>query len=155
VDVFENNTITATSVTITYHTNLGNDSQGIIYTPTGSSSQALVSWDGDGADRDLGMVFGNAVSLTYLSATTISGSDGSDDIYFYYPITVPANSKVSIVNFIVMNGINTGETASAITDKATAIDTEVLRILNNFWSDVQYREGMTQEQIDAVLNFPH
>ena len=54
-----------------------------------------------------------------------------------------------------MNGINTGETASAITDKATAIDTEVLRILNNFWSDVQYREGMTQEQIDAVLNFPH
>jgi hypothetical protein len=48
---------------------------------------------------------------------------------------------------------NTGLPAVNITMKATDIDTEAANIVGNFWTDAQYRRGMTQEQIEAISNF--
>jgi len=153
VDVFENNTITDTCVTITYTTNLGSDSYGIVYTTTATAGKALIGWDGSGDDRDLGLVFGSADKVDFLSDDGLNAGNAGGMIYVSYNITVTAGSRVAIVNFVIMDGINTGETASDITAKATAIDAEAVKIANNFWTDVQYREGMTQKQIDAILNF--
>jgi hypothetical protein len=52
-----------------------------------------------------------------------------------------------------MNGVDTGETATDITAQATAIDAEAVTIVDNFWADGQYRTGMTQDQIDSIVNF--
>ncbi len=70
-----------------------------------------------------------------------------------YDITVAPGETVVIVNFIIMNGVDTGDTATGITDLAIAIDAEANTIVDNFWRDGQYRTGMTQDQIDAILNF--
>jgi hypothetical protein len=52
-----------------------------------------------------------------------------------------------------MNGIDTGATATDASARATAIDAAAKAIVVNFWRDGQYRSGMTQEQIDAIINF--
>jgi hypothetical protein len=53
-----------------------------------------------------------------------------------------------------MNGIDTGEipgvTAST---RPGEIDAENIKILDRYGIDPQYQEGMTQEQIESVVNF--
>jgi len=158
VDVFENTTVSAVIATVTYSTNLGSDTAGIIYDTPGSHNRALTSWDGSRAgsrDRDIGMVFGLVSKVTYTSASGLGSNPGNDNIYFDHSITVPAGGRVAIVNFILMDGTDTGSLASTIDINARAaeIDREAAKIANNFWADAQYRDGMTQEQIDAVTNF--
>jgi hypothetical protein len=160
VDVFENtNLASAVTATVTYYTNLGSNSCGVIYDTPGTGGKAITSWDTTWEDRDIGMVFGLVSSKTYTSTTvqdpffTNGNCDGSDDIYFDYVITVPAGGKVALVNFIIMGSHDTGLTAADTTAKATEVDAEASRIVNNFWTDGQYRTGMTQEQIDAIKNF--
>ena len=153
VDVFSNSTGSDITKTITYYTNLGSDGYGIIYYTPGTSNNALTSWDGGTGDRDIGYVFGNATSVPFTSASALDTDDGNDSIYATYNITVPAGGKVAIVNFIIMDGTNTGLTAMDITAKATEIDTAAAAIVANFWTDSQYRKGMTHEQIKAIVNF--
>jgi len=160
VDVFENpDLFTTVTTTVTYHTNLGSDSCGVIYDSPGTGGKAITSWDTTWRDRDIGMVFGLVSSKTYTSTTVqdpnfINGNcDGNDDIYFEYGITVPPGGRVTLVNFIIMGVHDTGLTATDVTAKATEIDTEAAKIVSNFWTDGQYRTGMTQLQIDAIKNF--
>ena len=160
VDEFENpDLVSAITTTVTYHTNLGSDNCGVIYDTPGTGGKAITSWDTSWDDRDIGMVFGLVSSKTYTSTTvqdplwTNNNCDGSDDIFFNYVITVPAGGKVALVNFIILGSHDTGLTATSVADKAAAIDAEAAKIVSNFWTDGQYRTGMTQEQIDAISNF--
>jgi hypothetical protein len=153
VDVFENNTGAPISTTVTYYSNLGSDNYGIIYYTPNTGNQALTTWDGGTGDRDVGFVFGNATTVDFTSDDGIGNGNGSDGITHTYDITVPAGGRVAIVNFMIMNGTDTGSTAVDITDLATDIDTEAKLIVDNFWTDGQYRAGMTQAQINAIENF--
>lgn len=149
VDVFENNTAGSISKTVTYETSLGSDGAGIIYPSPGANNKALTSWDTVGG-RDIGLVFGNAKSVTYTSDDG-SGNVGSGIITVTYDITVPAGGRVALVNFVIMDGTDTGLLGD-VNAKATEIDTEAAKIVGNFWTDEQYRVGMTQEQVDAISN---
>ncbi len=172
VDVYANPTGSAVTRTVTYETQLGSGGYGIIYDPvsystaTSPASQALTSWDssyttfGDGT-RDIGLVFGHADAVDFTSVDG-TGAVGSDLIDISYTITVPANGKVALVNFVLMDGTDTGFTATTFdpanasdhSGRATEIDTEAKNILNNFRTDPQYLMGMTQEQIGIIKNFP-
>ena len=153
VDVFENNTASSITRDLTYATNLGSDGSGIIYLTPGTSGKALTSWDGSSSDRDVGIVFGSGATVPFTSDTGLGDNFGNDQIDETRSITVPAGGRVAVVHFIVMNGTDTGQTATDITALATDIDTVVKDIVDNFRSDIQYRNGMTQQQIDAIINF--
>jgi hypothetical protein len=153
VDVFTNETDAAITASIEYYSNLGSDYYGIIYETPGTEARALTSWDGYTGDRDVGFAFGTGATLDYLSDPSLGDGDGSDDIYFSYEVTVEPGQSVAIANFIVMSAIDTGETAVDVSATADEVDTALQGIINNFWSDVTYRHGMTQAQIDALINF--
>jgi hypothetical protein len=160
VDVFENpDLVSSVTTTVTYRTNLGSDYCGVIYDTPGTSGKAITSWDSTWDDRDIGLVFGSASSKTYTSTTVLDplwtndNCDGDDNIAVEYGITVPAGGKAAIVNFIILGSHDTGLTAPNISARAVEVDDEAARIVNNFWTDGQYRTGMTQEQIDAIKNF--
>jgi len=153
VDVFENTTGEAIATTVEYYTNLGSDYYGIIYYTPETDERALTTWDGDSSDRDIGLVFGQADEVEFTSDTKLGGENGDDSIYHRYGIDVPAGGKVAIVNFVIMTGEDTGETATDINAVATQVDRAAQDIVDNFWDDGIYRDGMTQEQIDAIINF--
>jgi hypothetical protein len=162
IDVFTNETAAAITTTIAYSHNLGSDNYGILYLTPGTDGQALTGWDAtsdsgydpgsSSNDRDFAFVFGDVTEVVFTSATGLDTGDGSDDITHGYNVTVEPGETVAIVNFVVMNGIDTNMTATDETALATEIDTEVTNILTNFWTDNQYRTGMTQAQIDAIIN---
>jgi hypothetical protein len=88
---------------------------------------------------------------------------GNPFITVTYNISVPAGGSIAIVNFVLMDGTDTGRSgilgstpylpANGSTWQATEIDAAAKDILTNFWNDTQYRTGMTQAQINAVHNF--
>jgi len=160
VDEFANTGVSNVSLTVRYDSNLGSDTYGIIYNTTGAGGKAITTWDGTtgtGDDRDIGFVFGDIDDLDYTSDDGMDNGNGSDDIYHYFDITVPAGGSVVIVNFIVMTGDDTGDAAEAdsnnILTKATKVDNENLNILNNFWTNSEFRDGMTLGQIANIVNF--
>ena len=164
VDVFKNETAAAISVTVHYDSKLGSDGAGILYETPETGGMSLSGWDGEGQvdpadpasssnDRDFAFVFGTVDNLVFTSATAIDAYDGVPDIDHEYNITVAPGETVAIVNFVVMNGVDTGVTAADVTARAAAIDLAAQAIVNNFWDDSQNRTGMTQDQIDAILNF--
>ncbi len=155
VDVFENPTSSAITTTIGYETVLGSAGYAIIYDTPSTSKKAITAWDGSQTTRDIGMVFGNADQVDYTTATALNTQDGIDTIDFYYNITVQPGGRVALVNFIILGTYDTSLTAVDASALATEIDNEAQNIVNNFWTDPQYRDGMTQQQIDAIINFPH
>ena len=153
VDVYKNNTASPIIATIQYYSNFGSDGAGIVYNTPNTSGKSITSWDGSASDRDFGMVYGTANNVSYTSATALNAyNSGSGDITVSYNVTVPAGGQVAIVNFIVMDGTDTG-LAADINAKATEIDNAAAAIVANFKTDVQYRNGMTQAQIDSIINF--
>jgi len=159
VDVFVNNTASDIAKTVIYETDLGYNGTGVIYSST-TGTKSITAWDAVNGSRDIGWVFGNTVTTIFTSYTgTINTTIDTDIIDVSYNITVPANGgMVAIVNFILMDGTDTGQAANGnLTAKATAIDTEAANIMSHFWTDpnYQYLRGMTQQQIDAVVNFSH
>jgi len=153
VGVFENNTGSPITNTVTYSTNLGSAGYGIIYNTPNTNNMALTTWDGCTSDRDIGFVFGNATTVTFTSDGGLCNYSGDENIYHTFDITVPAGGRVAIVNFMIMNGTDTGSTAADETELATDIDAEAKLIVDNIWTDGQYLTGMTQAQIDAIVNF--
>ena len=153
VDVFSNPTGSAITKTISYNNDLGSDEFGIIYFTPGSSNQAVTSWSGAGFGRDIALVFGDATTVAFTSDDGLGNGNGTGLIPTTYDITVPAGGKVAIVNFIVMGGTDTGSTAIDITATADEVDAVAKAIVKNFWTDPQYRTGMTQAQIEAISNF--
>jgi len=160
VDVFQNDTGSEIIATVIYDTFLGSSDYGITYETPGSAGQAISSWDGDDRDgvvplRDVGIVFGVG-DASFDTSDAIGNPNGGGFVVVEFDVTVPAGERVAIVHFIVMNGVATGLTAASAADKASAIDAEVLRILDGYPDDGSVNEftnGMTQAQIDAVLNF--
>ncbi|RQO53747.1 hypothetical protein DBV14_13245 [Variovorax sp. KBW07] len=152
-DVFHNPSAAAIQAEVTYDSNLGSDSRGIIYPTPGATQKALTSWDGDTGDRDIGFVFGAADAVTYQSATALHTSDGSDLMVFKFNISVPAGGSVTLINFLLMNGTDTGRAATDITARATEIDTLAADIANNFKTNFVYQRGLTQVQLDTLKNF--
>ncbi len=165
VDTFTNNTGAQITETVTYATTLGSEGYGILYETPGTAGMALTGWDGTADagldptgfsnDRDFALVFGDVdpANLTYTSASALDTADGSGDITHEYDIIVDPGDTVTIVNFIVMNGVDTNDTALDATATADVIDAAALDIVDNFWNDDQYRAGMTQAQINTVINF--
>jgi hypothetical protein len=92
-------------------------------------------------------------STTYQSTSALNVFDGSQDVSFTFNISVPAGGTVTLINFIVLTGIATGVAATDITAKATAVDTAVADIANNFRTQFAYQRGLTQEQLDTLKNF--
>ena len=161
VDVFENPGVSPVTVTVTYTTDLGHDNGStgfgtgmIAYTP--GTNRALSSWDnlaGD-RDRDLGLVFGSGATALIDAPSAVSAADGNDLITVSYNLTVPALGRRALVNFVVMNGIDTGELSGVTAStRPGEIDAENILILEGYGIEPQYREGMTQEQIESVVNF--
>lgn len=163
VDVFENPTGSAVAFSVRYHSDFGSDGHGIFYLTPGTGGRALTGWDGyeysapnpssSDNDRDFGFVFGDIDAIAYSSDDGLHNGNGVEYIDHQYDVTIQPGQTVALVNFVLMNGVDTGETASDINARATAIDKEALRIVQEFWNDGQYRSGMTQEQIDAIINF--
>lgn len=154
VDVYENNTSAPVDINVSYYTNLGSDSNGIIYDTPNTANKAITTWDGSNNDRDIGFVFGNASHVQYLSDDELSIGNGDDDIYIDYNVTIPANTKVSIVNFVIMNGKDTADTASDINTTATEIDVEAKAIVDGMAVRAEeYLRGMTSEQKNNIVNF--
>jgi hypothetical protein len=154
-DVFSNPTSTTVQATVTYFTNLGSDNAGFVYTTPNTNSKSLSSWDGSGDDRDIALVHGAGATVRpYTNPTTVGSSGITNNIYFDYVITVAPGARVSIVQFVVMGDEITGSSPGVTTNsRATVVDGIAQGIVNNFRSDPKYRNGMTQRQIDSILNF--
>lgn len=156
-DVFRNVTASPVTATIAYSTNLGSDGMGIIYLTPGTDGKALSSWDGTGgeyADRDIGLVFGAADSVVFASDDGIGNGMGSDAIEISYVVAIPPGESRAIVNFVIMTGKDTGQTAASVDDRAVEVDAEGVSIVSGFRSDARYTRGMTAEQKAGVVNFP-
>lgn len=153
VDVLENNTGSDINKLVKYETMLGYNGAGIIYSSS-TGTKSLTAWDNLYGSRDIGWVFGNVSFVTFTSDDG-TGNVGNDFVYANFNVTVPAGGRVAIVNFIIMDGTATGNVApiGSITKKAAAIDAAAAGILSSFWTDTQYRTGMTQQQLDAIKNF--
>lgn len=152
-DEFVNPTGSSITAVVKYVTNLGSDGRGIIYPTPDAGNRALTTWDGDNSDRDVALVHGAMDTVTFTSDDGLRNSNGNDDVEFSRSITVPAGGRVTVVNFVVMNGTDTGLTAADINARATEVDTVAAAIANNFRTDVSYQRGMTQDQLDTVVNF--
>ena len=94
--------------------------------------------------------------MLFRSFTSMSDPIIADDDYIdiQHLVIIPPGGRVTLVHFTLLNGESTGKTATNTAARATTIDLERDKILNNFWSDPRYRDGMTQAQIDTIQNFP-
>ncbi|MCY7370886.1 MAG: hypothetical protein LH479_08465 [Polaromonas sp.] len=156
-DTFTNSTRNPISVTARYDSTLGSEGRGIIYATPGATTKALTSWDGSDSsnidrDRDIGMVFGD-MTPTFSSASARATATGSASVGFAKTISVPAGGSVTLVNFIVLSGTDTGLTAASIGARASAVDLLAADIANNFRTHFGYRRGMMQAQLDTLQNF--
>ena len=152
-DEFHNPTAAPINAVVIYETDLGSDSRGIIYPAPGSPQKGLTTWDGGSGDRDVGFAFGTADTVTYRSDTALGANQGDDELRFSFNISVPAGGTITLMNFLVLTGTDTGRTATDITAKATQVDAQVADIANNFRTNIAYQRGLTQAQLDTLKNF--
>ncbi len=167
VDVFTNNTGATIDRTITYEVDLGSQGDGILYGSDAAgtlydtpdlASLAITTWDSvDGGKRDIGWAFGMATTIDWTSDDTLGASgNGSDVVTVAFDISVAPGESVALVNFLVLDTDNTGNSAADVDATADVVDGELQDILNGWPADASVNEftsGMTQAQIDAVANF--
>ena len=140
---------------------LGSDDSGAINVPVGAEGKGLTGWDMDESDRDFGLVVATGSTLAFTSATgsrvdttaPFEVFTGSEFITNTFAISVAPGATVAIVQFLVLSPVDSSATALVNTDAPAVADAAVLDILTNYATDGQYRTGMTQAQIDAVINF--
>lgn len=152
-DVFTNTGTSAVQATVRYQSDLGSDDGGIIYDTPGAEGKAVTTWDGAAFDRDCGFVFGAASAVSYRSATSKIVPDGSAIIDVSFTIDVPAGGSATLVNFVVLTGTDTGDTATDATARATQVDEAAADIARNFRTNFAYQRGLTQAQLDTLRNF--
>ncbi|RQO43074.1 hypothetical protein DBV14_26585 [Variovorax sp. KBW07] len=166
-DTFHNRGASPVTATVTYTSFLGSYGAGIIYplpgvdVGVGATPGGLAVWDGMAADlgtgrvagRDAGFVFGAASSVDYLSATALQTVGGSNRVQVTFEITVPAGGTVTLANFLILTGTNTGLTATDAAARATEVDTQAADIVKNFRTNFVYQRGLTQAQLDTLKNF--
>lgn len=152
-DVFTNTGPDPIQVAVNYLTNLGSDGDGVIYATPGANGKALTTWDGSGSDRDVGLVYGADANVTFQSASNVGMSDGNDEIGVGYIVDILAGASVTIANFVILTGDDTGSSAADASARATTVDTLAADIANNFRTNVAYQRGLTQDQLDTLKNF--
>ena len=152
-DVFTNTGDAPVNATIVYDSNLGSDGAGIIYETPGTNGQALTTWDGNARDRDVAFVFGSARDVEYRSTDQLETYNGDDNLRWSFDVTVPAGGSVTVVNFVVMTGVDTGQVAADTSARAEEADTIAADIVDHFRTDPLLRRGMTQAQLDTLVNF--
>ncbi|MET0312155.1 MAG: hypothetical protein ABW051_08905 [Burkholderiaceae bacterium] len=154
-DVFTNPTSQTVTTVVTYTNEVGYGGQAIIRAPAGAPAQALSLWDArsPGLWRDVGLVFGNASQVEYQGATAVNAGDGEPLVKWVYPVTIPPRGSVSIVQFLILTTHATWQTATDASARAVEAEAVATDIVNNFRTDVKFRKGMTQQQLDTILNF--
>ncbi len=109
MDTYTNNGAAPVNFNVRYTTNLGSDDEGIIYLVPNANNQALASFDGHGESRDIGLIFGNAQNVTFLSDDGLHNNNGSDIITWdYNNITLQPGQTIVMVHFAIMTGNDTG-----------------------------------------------
>ncbi len=162
-DTFENVTTESLSVRVEYQTDLGSDGTGIIYDTPDANGRAITSRDYSPTpsgssfspsrqDPDVALVFGKNATVVYQTAT-FGNQDGYDGIQISYALTIPPGETVTLVNFLLMSGQETGLTATDGSARATELDTAAADIANNFRTHWAYQRGMLAEQLSTVYNF--
>lgn len=160
-DTFHNPGASPITAVVRYNSFLASYGAGIIYPMpgVGATPSGLVVWDGLGTGggrdfgRDAGFVFGAADVVGYQSATALQTPNGSSQVEVKFNITVPAGGTVTLANFLILTGTNTGLTATDITARATEVDTQAADIVKNFRTNFVYQRGLTQAQLDTLKNF--
>ncbi|MGJ7500152.1 hypothetical protein ACSFBF_07315 [Variovorax sp. ZT5P49] len=104
---------------------------------------------------NLGSAVGSGISLVWdgVPSPALGAGAGNEDVLFQFNISVPAGGSVTLMNFLVMSGTDTGLVATDITARATEVDTQLADIANNFRTNFAYQRGLTQAQLDTVKNF--
>lgn len=153
-DVLSNSGATPVTQDVVHVTNLGSYTAGRTYETPSTGGKAITSWDTFWQTRDVGLAYGSDERF-YGSVTAIDSFDGKDGIFFVRHVTIPADQKIVLVHFIVMDGTDTGRLATTtdLTAKATEIDDELAQIVAGVRTDPQYLDGMTADQIAAIANW--
>lgn len=115
MDTFTNNGAAPATFSVRYRTDLGSDDDGIIYVVPNTNNQALASFDASGDDRDIGLIFGNAQNLTFLSDDGVpANGNGDEEIdWFYNNVTLQPGQTIVMVHFAIMTGNDTSQTPGA------------------------------------------
>jgi len=153
IDTFENTSATAITVTASYKINLGSDGEGFIRFAPNTLQEAISEWDGAGADRDAGLLFGAATTVTFTSETDFGDGNGNEDVVWTYTFSLQPSEEKSVAQFIVLPRDNTGGTATTITAVPVAVEAELLRIFQGVANSTEFSQGATQEQIDTIINY--
>jgi hypothetical protein len=155
VDVFRNPGVAAVTTEVNYLHELGAGQDAVIQRSGGQ--KALSAWDGGGvglARRDLAIVFGtSALPAAFRSATSLGTGGGSSNVWTRFPLTVPAGQVKVVVQFVVLAESRTGDLALDAAARAARVDQEADAIAAGFWPTTSYREGMTAEQVAAIVNW--
>lgn len=154
-DMISNPGASTMTATVTYTSTVGRAGQAFIARPAGLASGALTLWDASvpAIARDTGLVFGNAGEVSYRSASAIGAGDGDKVIRVRYPVTLPPGGTVSIVQFLILTTSATWQTAADAAARPVEAEATATGIATNFRTDPKYRRGMTQRQLDTILNF--
>lgn len=153
VDVFENPGAAAVTADVVYYTNLGSDGAGILYPTPGADDRAITTWDGMGYDRDIALVIGTGQAFYQSNPNVGTWSGGSDSVFVLHTITVPSGGKVAIVQFVLLNGIDTGslETTVDATARAVEMDAAAAAVANGVGEDPAFLDWMTADQRAATV----
>lgn len=147
LDIFHNGSGSAITTEANYLHESGAVKDAVIAKRPGG--KALTVWDmGPTHLRDVAIVQGtSALPPVFLSATATSG--GEPNVWTRFPLTVPAGGTKVIVQFVVL-----AETRAADNGLTpTLASAEADAIVGGFWSTTTYREGMTADQVAAIVNF--
>jgi hypothetical protein len=154
IDTYENTSTTATVTTeANYLHVLGASTEAVIQPSAGG--KAVSAWDASGftpARRDVALVFGTTTLPPVYRSTTVPAA-GSPYVWTRFPLTLAPLQKKVVVHFVVLTEARTGDTAADLSAHATTADAEAAAIASGFWSDADYREGMTAAQEAALVNF--
>lgn len=152
-DEFHNPGAAPVDATVIYDSVLGSGGFGVIYPTPGAVDKGLTTWDAHTGSRDAGLVFGHMDAVDYRSTTATDTASGAEAIQFSKSVTVPPGATVTLINFIVLGGTDTGLTATDIGARAMGVDTVAADIAHNFRTDVLFQRGLTRAQVDTVKNF--
>lgn len=152
-DTFHNPSASPVTATVSYRSYLGSYGSAVIYPTPAAPQNGLTLWDGAGATRDAGFVFGAADAVDYTSASTLNTANGSNEVSHSFSITVPAGGTVTLANFVIMTGTNTWIGAADTTARAVDVDAQAAAIAAGFRTDVSFQRGLTQLQLDTLKNF--
>lgn len=154
VDVFRNAGSATVTTQVNYLHELGAATNAVIQKRP--SQKALSAWDGSQvspARRDVAVVFGStALAPVFRSVSAPGAGDGAANVWTRFPLTVPAGQTRVVVQFVVLTETATGDSPSA-SATPTQANVEADAIVGGFWSTTTYREGMTADQVAAIVNF--